>query len=128
MAGELILIVEDDAKSRRLVRDLLEYEGFRTVEATAGDDGVRLAREMVPALVLMDIQLPRVDGITALGMLRADPATRAIPVVAVTASAMAHDRPKLRAAGFDALEQKPIAVKELIACVRRLVGTRKDGG
>jgi two-component system, cell cycle response regulator DivK len=128
MAGELILIVEDDAKSRRLVRDLLEYEGYRTVEATAGDDGVRLAREMVPALVLMDIQLPRVDGITALGMLRADPATRAIPVVAVTASAMAHDRPKLRAAGFDALEQKPIAVKELIACVRRLVGTRKDDG
>jgi two-component system cell cycle response regulator DivK len=128
MAGELILIVEDDAKSRRLVRDLLEYEGYRTVEATAGDDGVRLAREMVPALVLMDIQLPRVDGITALGMLRADPATRAIPVVAVTASAMAHDRPKLRAAGFDALEQKPIAVKELIACVHRLLGRRKDDG
>jgi two-component system, cell cycle response regulator DivK len=128
MAGELILVVEDDAKSRRLVRDLLEYEGFRIAEATAGDDGVRLARELSPALVLMDIQLPGIDGIAALGMLRADPATRAIPVVAVTASAMAHDRPKLRAAGFDALEQKPIAVKELIACVHRLLGTRKDDG
>jgi two-component system cell cycle response regulator DivK len=128
VAGALILVVEDDARSRRLVRDVLEHAGYRIAEATAGDEGVRLARALRPALVLMDIQLPGMDGITALGLLRADPATRAIPVVAVTASAMAHDRPALRAAGFDALEQKPIGVKALVALVHRLVGGRAPGG
>lgn len=124
MAGELILVVEDDAKSRRLVHDVLEYEGFRVAEAAAGDEGVRLAKALVPALILMDLQLPGLDGITALGVLREDPATRAIPVVAVTASAMAHDRPKIRAAGFDGYQHKPISVHEFVALVRRLVEER----
>ena len=87
MAGELILIVEDNEKNLKLVRDVLQFKGYQTIEATTGEDGVRLAKERRPALVLMDIQLPGIDGITALGQLRADAATRAIPVIAVTASA-----------------------------------------
>jgi two-component system cell cycle response regulator DivK len=124
VAGELILVVEDDAKSRRLVRDVLEYRGFQVAEAAAGDDGVRLARELVPALVLMDIQLPGLDGIAALGLLRADPVTRAIPVVAVTASAMPDDRGRIRAAGFDAYQGKPINVQEFLALVEGMVAGR----
>ena len=76
MAGELILIVEDNEKNRKLERDVLQAKGYRTIEAETGEDGVRLAKEHRPALVLMDIQLPGIDGITALGQLRADAATR----------------------------------------------------
>lgn len=128
MAGELILVVEDDAKSRRLVHDVLEYEGYRVAEATAGDEGVRLAKALVPALILMDVQLPGLDGIAALGQIRDDPATRTIPVVAVTASAMAHDRPKLRAAGFDGYQHKPINLKEFVSLVRRMLEVRAERG
>jgi two-component system cell cycle response regulator DivK len=121
VANELVLIVEDNDKNRKLVRDALQYKGYRTIEAENGEDGVRLAREQRPALVLMDIQLPGIDGIAALGQLRADPATRAIPVVAVTASVMAQDRQKIVNAGFDAFQGKPISVRELLATVQRLV-------
>ena len=75
MAGELILIVEDNEKNRKLVRDVLQFKGYRTLEAETGEDGVRAGREHQPALILMDIQLPGIDGIEALGALRADPAT-----------------------------------------------------
>jgi two-component system cell cycle response regulator DivK len=126
MAGELILIVEDDAKSRRLLRDVLEHEGYAVAEAAAGDEGVRLARALRPALVLMDVQLPVLDGVAALGLLRADPATRAMLVVAVTASAMAHERPRIRAAGFDGYQEKPIGVRDVLALVRRLLDGRPE--
>ena len=121
MAGELILIVEDNEKSRKLVRDVLQYKGYVTIEAETGEEGVRLARERLPALVLMDIQLPGIDGIATLGQLRADPATRAIPVVAVTASVMTHDRQKIMAAGFDGYQSKPIGVKDFVAAVRAML-------
>ena len=121
MAGELILIVEDNEKNRRLVRDVLQTTGYRTIEAETGEDGVRLAKEHRPALVLMDIQLPGIDGVTALGQLRADAGTRAIPVIAVTASAMTHDRQKIMAAGFDGYQSKPIRVKEFLAAVRAML-------
>jgi CheY-like chemotaxis protein len=121
MAGELILIVEDNEKNLKLVRDVLQFKGYQTIEATTGEDGVRLARERGPALILMDIQLPGIDGITALGQLRADAATRAIPVVAVTASAMTHDRQKIMAAGFDGYQTKPIKVKEFLEAVRAML-------
>ena len=121
MANELILIVEDNDKNRKLVRDVLQARGYATVEAETGEDGVRLARERQPALVLMDIQLPGINGIAALGQLRADPATRAIPVMAVTASAMTHDRQKIMAAGFDGYQSKPINVKEFLVAVRELL-------
>src|SRR6267378_4384148 len=92
MAGELILIVEDNEKNRRLVRDVLQFKGYETIETETGEEGVELARSRQPALVLMDIQLPGIDGITALKRLREDPTTRAMRVMAVTASAMTQDR------------------------------------
>src|SRR5213594_2079071 len=118
MANEMILIVEDNEKNRKLVRDVLQHRGYRTLEAETGEDGVRLAKEHRPALILMDIQLPGIDGITALGQLRADPATRVIPVIAVTASVMTHDRQKIMAAGFDGYQSKPIRGKEFLEAVR----------
>jgi CheY-like chemotaxis protein len=118
MANELILIVEDNEKNLKLVRDVLRHTGYQTIEAGTGEDGVRLAKERGPALILMDIQLPGIDGITALGQLRADPATRAIPVMAVTASAMTQDRKKIMAAGFDGYQTKPIRVREFMDAVR----------
>jgi CheY-like chemotaxis protein len=121
MANELVLIVEDNEKNRKLVRDTLQFKGYKTIEAETGEDGVRLAREHQPALILMDIQLPGIDGITALGQLRADPVTRAIPVMAVTASVMAQDRQKIVNAGFDAFQGKPISVREFLATVQRLL-------
>ncbi len=121
MASELILIVEDNDKNRKLVRDALQVKGYRTIEAETGEDGVRLAREHRPRLVLMDIQLPGINGIEALALLRADPTTKDIPVVAVTASVMMQDRQKIMSAGFDAFEGKPISVKELFETVRRFV-------
>jgi CheY-like chemotaxis protein len=119
MANELILIVEDNEKNLKLVRDVLRHTGYQTIEAGTGEDGVRLAKERGPALILMDIQLPGIDGITALGQLRADPATRAIPVIAVTASAMTQDRKKILAAGFDGYQTKPIKVREFMDVVRQ---------
>jgi CheY-like chemotaxis protein len=121
MANELVLIVEDNDKNRKLVRDTLQFKGYRTVEAENGEDGVRLAREHQPALILMDIQLPGIDGITALGQLRADAATRHIPVMAVTASVMAQDRQKIVNAGFDAFQGKPISVREFLEAVKTLL-------
>ncbi|HET8576721.1 MAG TPA: response regulator [Methylomirabilota bacterium] len=121
MSGELILIVEDNERNRKLARDVLQHRGYHTIEAETGEEGVRLAKERLPALVLMDIELPGIKGIEALQILRADPATRGIPVMAVTASAMTHDRQKIMAAGFDAYQSKPIAVKEFLEAVRALL-------
>jgi len=121
MAGELILIVEDNDKNRKLVRDLLQVKGYRTTEAETAEEGIRLARESLPALILMDIQLPGMNGIEALGHLRADPMTRAVPIIAVTASAMTQDRQKIMAAGFDGYQSKPINVKEFLAAVRGML-------
>jgi len=121
MAGELVLLVEDNEKNRKLARDVLVYRGYRVAEAETGEDGVRLAGELLPALVLMDIQLPGIDGIEALRRLRADERTRAIPVMAVTASAMTTDRQKIMAAGFDGYQSKPIAVKAFLADVEALL-------
>jgi len=125
MANELILIVEDNEKNLKLVRDVLQYRGYQTIEAGTGEEGVRLAKERHPDLVLMDIQLPGIDGITALGQLRADASTRLIPVIAVTASAMTHDRKKIMAAGFDGYQSKPIKVKEFMDAVREMLDRRE---
>lgn len=130
MTGDLILVVEDDVKSRKLVHDLLEHEGYRIAEATAGDAGVRMAKDLGPALIVMDIQLPVLDGIAALHQIRADAATRAIPVLAVTASAMPRDRIKIGAAGFDGYQRKPIDLREFVTAVRALIdaGPRSTPG
>jgi CheY-like chemotaxis protein len=121
MAGELILLVEDNEKNRKLARDVLVFQGYRVVEAETAEDGLRFVLEERPALVLMDIHLPGIDGIEALRRLRNDPATRAIPVMAVTASAMTTDRAKIMAAGFDGYQSKPISVKPFLAAVRDLL-------
>ena len=128
MAGELILIVEDNEKNRKLERDVLQFHGYQIMEAVTGEDGLRLAGERPPALVLMDIQLPGVSGIEALAALRADPALRTIPVIAVTASAMTHDRQKILAAGFDSYQSKPISIVDFVAAVRSTLDARVGGG
>ena len=118
MANELILIVEDNEKNRRLARDVLTHQGYRVLEAESAEDGLAAVARERPALILMDIHLPGIDGIEALRRLRADTATSAIPVIAVTASAMTHDRQKILAAGFDGYQSKPISVRPFLAAVR----------
>ena len=121
MANELILIVEDNPKNLKLVRDVLQVKGYRTLEAGTAEDGLVLAREQQPALILMDIQLPRMSGIEALGQLRADPATQALPVIAVTASMMPDDRHRIMAAGFDGFQGKPLSMMELLQTIRQIL-------
>ena len=108
-----ILVVEDNPKNLKLVRDVLQYSGYEVVEATTGEDGVRLAREVHPDLVLMDLQLPGIDGAEALRRIRAEVSTRSMPVVAVTAFVMADDRSSAFASGFDGYVEKPISVRAL---------------
>ena len=117
-----ILIVEDNQKNLKLVRDVLRFKGYRTVEATTAAEGLRLAREDPPVLVLMDIQLPDFDGITALARLRADEATGSIPVIALSASAMPDDQERIVGSGFDAYLTKPIQIKGFIEVVERFIG------
>ena len=121
MNATLILIIEDNALNRKLVRDVLQAKGYRTLETETAEEGVRLAREHQPALVLMDIQLPGMNGIEALGQLRADPVTQAIPVIAVTASAMTQNRQQIMAAGFDGYQPKPINVAAFLEAVRQTI-------
>jgi len=116
-----ILIIEDNEKNMKLVRDILQYGGHVTLETPSGHEGVRLARQHRPDLVLMDIQLPDIDGIEALRQIRTDPALDAMPVVAVSASVMPEDLRLIAAAGFDAYVTKPIALKDFKATVRRFI-------
>jgi len=124
VANELILIVEDNPQSLKLVRDILKVKGYQTLEAETGEEGLRLARERHPALILMDIQLPGISGIEALQQLRADPLTSPTPVIAVTASVMTHDRARIMAAGFNGFQSKPISVSQLLATVREALDKR----
>jgi len=124
MAGELILIVEDNENNRMLVRDVLQSRGYQTEETDTAEEGLRLAQTARPALILMDIQLPGMNGIEALKRLRADVATREIPVMAVTASAMTQDRQTIMAAGFDAYQTKPINVRQFVEAVRGVLDSR----
>ena len=117
MANELILIVEDNEKNRKLVRDILQFKGYPLLEAETAEEGIRLAKEKQPALILMDFHLPGMNGIEAFKVLRADPRTSSIPIIAVTASAMTEDRLKMMAAGFDGLQTKPINVKDFLETV-----------
>jgi two-component system cell cycle response regulator DivK len=121
-----VLIVEDNEKNMKLARDVLQAKGYKTLEAVSGEDGVKLAKQHVPDLVLMDIQLPGINGIEAFKQLRADAKTAKIPVVALTASVTPTDRSAISAAGFDAFVSKPINLKEFIDTVKRLAdGARK---
>ena len=128
MAGELILIVEDNEKNRKLIRDVLQVKGYQTIETETAEEGHNLAVENHPALILMDIQLPGIDGMTALKQLRADPITKAIPVIAITASAMSYNRQAMLAEGFDGYQSKPISLKDFLEEVRRVLNSDQDKG
>jgi two-component system, cell cycle response regulator DivK len=121
MAGELILVIEDNEKNLKLVRDLLQFYGFRTLEAMTAASGLAMATQNQPALILMDIQLPDMDGVTALRHIRADARTAAIPVVALTAFAMKEDRERFLSAGFNGYLAKPIDVRSFPDQVRAFV-------
>jgi CheY-like chemotaxis protein len=118
MGGELILIVEDQPLNRKLVRDILQATGYQTLEAETGEDGVRMARDHKPQLILMDIQLPGINGIEALKCLREHPATQDIPVIAVTASAMQKNKQEILESGFDGYQPKPISVTAFLDAVK----------
>jgi two-component system cell cycle response regulator DivK len=125
--GQVILIVEDNARNLKLARDILNHVGYRTLEAENAEDGLALARAQRPDVVLMDVQLPGMDGVEALGRLRTDPLTADIPVVALTAFAMRDDRDRLLAVGFDAYLEKPLNVREFprqVAAVLRRADVR----
>ena len=116
-----ILIVEDNEKNMKLVRDILRHKGHETLEAMTGSEGVRLAKERRPDLVLMDIQLPDIDGITALQRIRDDSTLDAIPVLAVSASVMPDEQQKIVNSGFDAYVTKPINLKQFQETVQRFL-------
>jgi CheY-like chemotaxis protein len=126
MANELILIIEDNEKNRKLVRDVLRVKGYRTIESETAEEGLKLAVEKSPALILMDIQLPGMDGITAMKQLKADPKTKSILVIAITASAMTHNRQTMLAAGFDGYQTKPISLKDFLGEIERVLASQRS--
>ena len=119
MAGHVILIVDDNANNRKLTRDVLEFSGFSTLEAAGGVEGVAMAQERVPDLVLMDIRMPDLNGTEAVRKLKDDERTAAIQVVALTSSTMKGDRERFLADGFDGYLEKPIRVREFPDQIRR---------
>lgn len=121
MPGELILIIEDNEKNRKLCRDVLQVKGYRTIESETAEDGLKLAVEQNPALILMDIQLPGMDGITAMKRLKTDPGTKDIPIIAITASAMTNNRQTMLAEGFDGYQTKPISLKDFLGEIERVL-------
>jgi two-component system cell cycle response regulator DivK len=123
-----ILIVEDNEKNMKLARDVLQSRGYTTLEAVTGEDGVRAAIEKKPDLVLMDIQLPGINGIEALRRVREDPDCAGIPIVAFTASVMSADRSQITEAGFDAFIGKPINLKEFLDTVKRVLEAGRSAG
>jgi two-component system cell cycle response regulator DivK len=110
-----ILVVEDQADNRQILRDLLTSEGYRVIEAQDGEEGVRAAAAERPDLILMDIQLPRLDGYEATRRIKADPALRAIPIIVVTSYSLSGDEAKARAAGCDDFVPKPYSRRQLMA-------------
>ena len=124
MANELILIIEDNEKNRKLCRDVLQVKGYKTIESETAEDGLKLAVEQSPQLILMDIQLPGMDGITAMKQLKADATTKSIPIIAVTASAMTHNRTTMLAEGFDGYQTKPITLKDFLGEIERVLASQ----
>jgi Response regulators consisting of a CheY-like receiver domain and a winged-helix DNA-binding domain len=116
--GKVILIVEDDPKTIKLIRDLLQISRYKTLEATDGKQAIDLAREKMPDLILMDIQMPVMDGLEATKILKTDPATKSIPVIALTASAMPEDHNKFMKTGGDAFITKPVDTRAFLATVK----------
>jgi two-component system cell cycle response regulator DivK len=124
VTGAHILLVEDNEKNMKLFRDVLRAAGYETLEATTGGRAVELAIAHEPDLVLMDVQLPDLDGVEALGRLRADERTASIPVLALTAQAMLGDRERFLAAGFDGYVSKPVDIVALVDTVNVVLKLR----
>ena len=124
MAGQQILVVEDNEKNMKLFRDVLRATGYRTLEASTGEQALMLAARHGPALVLMDIRLPDMTGVEALGLLRRNERTARIPVLALTAQAMKGDRERFIEAGFDGYLSKPVDIDELLTTVEQHCGVR----
>jgi CheY-like chemotaxis protein len=124
MTGERILVVEDNPLNLKLVRDVLDAAGYDVVSAMSGEEGLRVAAEQAPDLVLMDLQLPGIDGTETLLRLRQGGLAPGAPIVAVTAFAMAEDHAQAARAGFDAYVEKPISVRSLVLQVRQLLDGR----
>jgi two-component system cell cycle response regulator DivK len=120
-----ILIVEDNENNRCLFRDILTFHGYKVSVASDGQEGVALARELMPDLILMDIQMPGMDGMTAGGILKGDPATSGLKIIALTSFAMRGDQEKFLAAGFDGFLSKPISTRELPGLVKRWLEEEK---
>jgi two-component system cell cycle response regulator DivK len=127
MSGAQILVVEDNEKNMKLFRDVLRAKGYRTLEAGTAARALELATDQAPGLILMDIRLPDMDGVEALGRLRADERTASIPVLALTAQAMHGDRERFLAAGFDGYISKPVDVVELVDTVKQYCGLSLRG-
>lgn len=116
--GRAILIVEDDPKNLKLIRDLLQIRGYTTLEATDGKQGVDMARAKMPDLIFMDIQMPVMDGFEAISILKADPVTESIPIIALTAFAMQEDREKCMEAGCNDYITKPLDTRAFVTKVK----------
>ena len=117
MSGECILIIEDNQKNLKLIRDVLQFRGYTTIEAETAEIGIELARKLQPALILMDVQLPGMDGGEALKILKSDAGTQHIPIIALTAFAMKGDRERLMVEGFDGYVAKPIDIKKILQVI-----------
>ncbi|MFQ5938155.1 MAG: response regulator [Acidiferrobacterales bacterium] len=124
MAGALILIVEDNPKDSKLIRDVLRAKGYETIDADTGEAGIELARERQPALILMDVMLPGMDGREAMKVLKGHPKTGHIPIIALTSFAMKGDRESLLASGFDGYIAKPIDIKQFPKLLENYLGGR----
>ena len=122
MSAAAVLVVEDNERNRKLMRTIIEFGGRRAIECGDGEPALRLAREHLPALILMDIELPTLDGVSTLRRLRADPLTAGIPVVAVTASVTTAERERVVTAGFNGYVAKPIDVEAFAAMIEDLIG------
>jgi two-component system cell cycle response regulator DivK len=125
VAGERILVVEDNELNMKLFHDVLNATGYTTLKACTGEEALELAVSHPPALVLMDVQLPGIDGMETLARLRRDERTASLRVLALTAQAMDGDRARFLAAGFDGYLSKPVDVAELLRTVKELCG-RED--
>jgi CheY-like chemotaxis protein len=121
--ADTILLVEDNLDNRTIYRTILEHRGYSVLEAEDGEMGIRMAREQSPALILMDISIPKVDGWEATRILKADPKTAGIPVIALTAHAMAQDRAKAAEVGCDGYLAKPVEPRRVVEEVQRFLGT-----
>lgn len=119
--GKKILVVEDNSNNRKLIRDVLNYYGYEVIEATNGEEGINLAREHSPSLIIMDIQMPVIDGITAAKILKDDPKTRGIKMIALTSFAMKGDKERFIEAGFDDYISKPINTRQLPELVKKYI-------